>query len=165
MSFQKNMVSLSILASLVSAPACTVCSHKDAVTFYPREAATDLRFPLNKGEASVGITLSYSLSERRECELRHTLGENYADELIMGHTRQATGERLQYKKFNALVESEEWQEKKLTQELKHYFSCFDIDIFSVELNNMRREPDCILTHSPSLAPGCYDYAGYVKERE
>ena len=55
--------------------------------------------------------------------------------------------------------------KKLTEELSHYFSCFDIHILSVNLHNLRREPNCILKPSSVLAPGCYDYAGYVKERE
>lgn len=165
MSLKKNMLSLSILGSLVGAPACTVCDYKDAITLYPQDVITDIRFPLNKGEASTGITLSYSISEQKACELQQMYGDNYADELIIGHTRQATGERLQHKKFNALVESEEWQEKKLTEELSHYFSCFDIHILSVNLHNLRREPNCILKPSSVLAPGCYDYAGYVKERE
>ena len=61
MSFKKNMLSLSILGSLVGAPACTVCDYKDAITLYPQDVITDIRFPLNKGEASTGITLSYSM--------------------------------------------------------------------------------------------------------
>lgn len=165
MSFKKKILSLSILASVAGVSSCTLCNYKDDMTLYPHCMTGDIRFPLNKGEASTGITLSYSISEQKACELQQMYGDNYADELIMGHTRQATGERLQHKKLAELVKSEEWQEKKLTQELSHYFSCFDIHILSVELNNMRREPDCILKHSLVLAPGCYDYAGYVKERE
>ena len=163
--FKKKILSLSILASMASISSCTLCDHKDDMTLYPQCMTGDIRFPLNKGEASVGITLSYSLSEKRMCELNNQFGENYTNELIMGHTRQAVGERLQYKKFSELVKSEEWQEKKLTKELSHYFSCFDIHIFSVDLMRLRREPDCILTHSPSLAPGCYDYAGVLREKE
>lgn len=165
MSFKKNLLSLSILSSVLELSSCTFCDCKDDITWYPQDTITNVRFPLNKGEASVGIALSYSLSEKRDCELRREFGEHYVDELILGHTRQAVGERLQYKKLTNIIQSQEWQEKKLTQELKHYFSCFDIDIFSVELNNLRREPDCILTQSPFLAPGCYDYAGVLKERE
>ena len=149
----------------MTASSCTFCDYKDDMTLYPHTTQSDVRFPLNKGEASIGVTLSYSLSEKRDCELQNQFGEKYADELIMGHTRQAVGERLQYKKFTDLIKSEEWQEKKLTKELKCYFSCFDIDIFSVELNNLRKEADCILHPSPILAPGCYDYAGICKERE
>ncbi len=165
MSFKKNLLPLSILGYLVGAPACTVCDHKDDMTLYPHEMTSDVRFPLNKEEASVGVRLSYSISERKDCELQSKFGENYADELIMGHTRQATGERLQHKSYTGLIKSKEWQEKKLTEELAHYFSCFDVHVLSVELNNLRREKDYVLTHSPALAPGCYDYAGYVKEKE
>lgn len=165
MSFKKNLVSLSIFGCLAGIPACTVCEQKDALTLYPRDIITDIRFPLNKGEASTGITLAYSISAKKACELQQMYGDNYTDELIMGHTRQATGERLQHKKFADLVKSEEWQEKKLTEELSHYFSCFDIHVLSVELNNLRREKECVLRSSPALAPGCYDYAGYVKEKE
>ena len=165
MSFKKKILSLSILASVAGVSSCTLCDYKDDMTLYPHSMTGDIRFPLNKGEASTGITLSYSISEQKACELQQMYGDNYADELIMGHTRQATGERLQHKKLAELVKSEEWQEKKLTQELSHYFSCFDIHILSVELNNMRREPDCILKHSLVLAPGCYDYAGYAQEKE
>ncbi len=165
MFFKKNIISLSILSSVWALSSCSFCDCKNDITLYPQDTTTNIRFPLNKGEASVDIALSYSLSEKRDCELRRDLGDQYADELIVGHTRQAVGERLQYKKMTHILQSKEWQEKKLTQELKHYFSCFDIDIFSVELNNLRREPDCILKYSPVLAPGCYDYTGIFKERE
>ena len=159
-------MSLSILgATITGISSCAICEYKNDITLYPHDMTSDVRFPLNKGEASVDISLSYSLSEKRDCELRHEFGEEYAEELIMGHTRQAVGERLQGKKLADIVNSEEWQEKKLTQELKHYFSCFGIDIFSVELKNLRKESDCILRSNTALLPGCYDYAGVCKEKE
>lgn len=165
MSFKKNMMFLGILGSTLGMYSCAVCEHKNDITLYPHNIDSKIRFPLNKGEASVGITLSYSLSEQRDCELRHKLGRTYANELIMGHACQIVGEQLQHKPFNNITLSQEQQEKKATKELSDYFSCFDIHIFSVKFNNLKCEKDCILTPSSVLAPYCYDYTGFVKERE
>ena len=166
MSFKKNIPSLSILGATICAlSSCNICEYKDSITLYPHDASVDIRFPLNKGEASVGMTLSYSLSEQTDCEFQSKFGKNYANELIVGHACQAVGEQLQHKRFSDLLKSQEWQEKQITKHLKNYFSCFDIDIFSVKLTQLRREPNCVLKSSPILAPGCYDYTIACREKE
>lgn len=165
MFLKKNIISLSILGTVLGLSSCSTCEQKDSITLHPYHSQTQVRFPLNKGEASVGVNLSYSVSERTDCELKNVLGDDYTEELIVGHTRQAVGERLQHKKFDNLSKSCQWQEKKLTKELANYFSCFGVHILSVELDHLHREADCVLKASESLVPGCYDYAGVLKEKE